>query len=178
VVAGCGSGAEPGQLDSFRAEAALRAVAILRDGMPAFAEKFAHGPSRVQYENKDPRGFAVFKRTLTNHSALGSANTMLGCLKERPSLYDLTDQMKALAAPTLLLVGDEDWLCLAPSILMKQHIPAAALAVMPNCGHGINLEDPSEFNRLVGNFIAHVETGRWPRRDPRGASASITGGVK
>jgi pimeloyl-ACP methyl ester carboxylesterase len=118
----------------------------------------------------------VFKNALTDHSALGSANTMLGCLKERPSLYDLTDQMKALAAPTLLLVGDEDWLCLAPSILMKQHIPAAALVVMPNCGHGINLEDPSEFNRLVDNFIAHVESGRWPRRDPRAVSASVTAG--
>jgi pimeloyl-ACP methyl ester carboxylesterase len=178
VVAGCGSGAEPTQRDGFRAEAELRAVAILRDGMPAFAEKFAHGPSRVQYENKDPRGFAVFKNTLTHHSALGSANTMLGCLKERPSLYDLTDQMKALAVPTLVLVGDEDWPCLAPGILMKQNIPAAALAVMPNCGHGINLEDPAEFNRLVDNFIAHVESGRWPQRDPRAASTSITDRVK
>ena len=175
VVAGCGYGAEPAERARFHAEADLGAVAILRDGMPAFAEKFAHGPARVQYENKDRRGFAEFKRMLCTHSALGSANTLLGCQKERPSLYDLTDQMKTLAVPTLVLAGDEDWPCLAPGILMKQHIPAAALAVMPNCGHGINLEEPAEFNRLVGNFFAHVESGRWPRRDPRAVSASIMG---
>ena len=83
--------------------------------------------------------------------------------------------MKALAVPTLVLTGDEDWPCLAPGILMKQNIPSAALAVMPNCGHGINEEDPAEFNRLVANFITHVDSGRWPMRDPRAVSASITG---
>ena len=175
VIASCGYGAEPSQRERFRAEAENVAATILRDGMPAFAEKFAYGPSRVQYENKDPYGFAIFKRMLSNHSAIGSANTMLGCQKERPSLYELTAQMKTLTVPTLVLAGDEDWPCLAPSILMKQNIPSAALAVMPNCGHAINQEDPAEFNELVGRFFAHVESGRWPLRDPRAVSTSITG---
>ena len=83
--------------------------------------------------------------------------------------------MRALAAPTLILSGDEDWPCLAPAILMKEHISAAGLAVIPNCGHCINLEAPAEFNRLVEDFIAQVETGKWPRRDPRAMSASLTG---
>lgn len=175
MVAGCGYGAEPGQRDRFRAEVDSVAAAILRDGMVPFSEKFAYGPTRVQYENKDPRGFAAFKKMLSEHSALGAANTQLGCQKERPSLYDLTDQMKALTVPTLVLTGDEDWPCLAPGILMKRNIPCAALAVMPNCGHGINEEDPAEFNRLVGDFINHVESGRWPQRDPRAADALNTG---
>ena len=59
--------------------------------------------------------------------------------------------------------------------MMKREIPTAALAVMPNCGHTINLEDPDQFNRLVGEFIVQVETGRWPRRDPRAIGDSITG---
>ena len=67
------------------------------------------------------------------------------------------------------------WPCLAPGILMKQNIPSAALAVMPNCGHAINQEDPAEFNALVGGFFIQVEGGRWPPRDPRAMSASITG---
>jgi hypothetical protein len=44
-------------------------------------------------------------------------------------------------------------------MLMKQNIPTAALSVMPNCGHAINIEDPDEFNRLVGDFIAQVRAG-------------------
>ena len=143
--------------------------------MQAFAAKYAYGPTRVQFENKDPRGFAEFREMLAEHSALGAANTQLGVQRERPSLFDLVDRMKALTVPTLVLTGDEDWPCLAPGLLMKQSIPTAALAVMPNCGHAINLEDPDEFNRLVGDFIVHVDAGRWPSRDPRAVSASILG---
>ena len=44
----------------------------------AFAERYAYGPTRVQYENKDPRGHAEFKAMLAEHSAVGSANTQQG----------------------------------------------------------------------------------------------------
>jgi pimeloyl-ACP methyl ester carboxylesterase len=175
VVAGCGYGAEPDQRDRFRAEAEAIAEFITTQGMTAFAEKYAYGPTRVQFENKDPRGFAEFKAQLAEHSALGARNTQLGVQRERPSLYELTEQMRGLTVPTLVLTGDEDWPCLAPGILMKHYIPAAALAVMPNCGHAINLEDPDEFNRLVSGFLAQVDAGRWPARDPRAVTESITG---
>jgi pimeloyl-ACP methyl ester carboxylesterase len=132
--------------------------------------------ARQRRQNKSPRAFADFKRQLAEHSATGSANTtQLGVQRKRPSLYDLKDQMKALNVPTLILTGDEDWPCLLPGILMKETIPSAALAVMPNCGHGINVEDPDAFNRIVADFLAHADSGRWPMRDPRAVSTSITG---
>jgi hypothetical protein len=37
-----------------------------------------------------------FKRMLAGHSAVGSANTQLRSQRERPSLYDLVEQMNAL----------------------------------------------------------------------------------
>ncbi len=175
TVAGCGYGAEPSQRETFRAEAETIAAFIKKEGMAAFANKYAYGPSRVQFENKDPRGFAEFKRMLAEHSATGSANTQLGCQRERPSLYDLGEQMKALTLPALILTGDEDFPCLAPGILMKRNIPTAALSVMPNCGHTINLENPDGFNMIVGDFLAQVDSRRWPTRDPRAVTASITG---
>jgi pimeloyl-ACP methyl ester carboxylesterase len=174
-IAGCGCGAEPSQQARFRAEADATAELIKSTNMTVFAQKYAYGPTRVQFENKDPRGFAEFQRLLAEHSALGSSNTLLGVQRERPSLYDLVEDMKRLTVPTLVLSGDEDWPCLLPGILMKQSIPSAALSIMANCGHTINLEAPDEFNRLLGEFIAQVDTGRWPMRDPRAVSASITG---
>ena len=143
--------------------------------MEQFAARYAYGPTRVQFENKNPRGFAEFARQLAEHSALGAANTQLGVQAERPSLYDLVEPMRALTVPTLVLTGDEDWPCLQPGLLMKQSIPSAALAVMPNCGHAINIEEPDEFNRLVGAFLVQVDCGRWPVRDPRALVPSITG---
>jgi len=174
-VAGCGYGAEKDQRDKFRAEADAVAAFLDEHGITAFAAKYAYGPTRVLLENKDPRGFAEFKQQLAEHSAVGARNTQLGVQRERPSLYDLVDQMKALAVPTLILTGDEDWPCLQPALLMKQTISGAALAVMPNCGHTINLEDPAQFNHIVSNFINQVAAGRWPYRDPRAMVASITG---
>ncbi len=174
-VGGCGYGAEPSQRERFRAEAATIAEFIKSKGMAAFAEAYALGPTRVQFQNKDPRGFADFQRMLAEHSAQGSANTQLGVQRERPSLYELTEPMRNLTVPTLVLHGDEDWPCLLPGVLMKQTIPSAALAVMPNCGHAINIEAPAEYNRILGDFLAQVDAGRWPMRDPRALSASITG---
>ncbi|VIO75868.1 Arylesterase [Bradyrhizobium ivorense] len=174
-IGGCGYGAELDKRETFRAEADVIANTIRKDGMPAFAERYAYGPTRVQYENKDPRGHAEFKAMLAEHSAVGSANTQQGVQKERPSLYTLTDEMKRITVPTLIITGDEDWPCLLPGILMKQNIPSAALAVMPNCGHAINIEEPDEYNRIVSDFLAQVESGRWPMRDPRAMSTSITG---
>jgi pimeloyl-ACP methyl ester carboxylesterase len=175
VVAGVGYGAEKEQQAKFKGEVEVVAKSLLSEGMEKFAGKYAYGPTRVQFENKDPRGFDEFKRMLAEHSALGARNTQLGVQRERPSLYDLVDQMKALTLPTLVLTGDEDWPCLQPGLLMKQTIASAALSVMPNCGHAINIEDPDEFNRIVGAFVTQVDAGRWPARDPRAVSASITG---
>ncbi len=175
VVGGCGYGAEPVRAAQFKAEAANIAETLKRDGMAAFAARYAYGPTRVQFENKDPRGFAEFARHLAEHSALGSANTQLGVQGARPSLYEMQERMRALTVPTLVLTGDEDWPCLQPALLMKQVIPSAALSVMPNCGHTINIEDPQQFNALVGQFLAQVECGRWPTRDPRTLAPSITG---
>lgn len=174
-IGGCGYGAEPEQRQRFQAEADAIAKLLATDGMAKFAETYAHGPTRVQFENKDPRGFAEFKRMLAEHSALGSANTQLGVQRERPSLYTLVGEMKKLTVPTLIITGDEDWPCLLPGILMKQNIASSALVVMPNAGHAINLEDPGEYNRIVGDFLSTVESGRWPSRDPRAVSASIMG---
>jgi pimeloyl-ACP methyl ester carboxylesterase len=174
-IGGCGYGAELDKRDTFRAEADVIAGMIRTDGMSAFAERYAYGPTRVQYQNKDPRGHAEFKRMLSEHSPVGSANTQQGVQKERPSLYTLVEEMRRINVPTLIITGDEDWPCLLPGILMKQSIPTAALVVMPNAGHAINIEEPDEYNRIVGDFLAQVESGRWLSRDPRAVSTSITG---
>lgn len=174
-VAGCGYGAERGQRERFCAEAAACAAILTGQGMAAFADSYAHGPTRLPYERSDPRGFAEFKAQLAGHSALGSANTQLGVQRERPSLYDLEERLRGLEVPTLIVNGDEDWPCLAPGIFLKQVIPAAALAVLPNCGHTMNLEAADAFNRVLEDFLGHVASGRWPMRDPRAMAASITG---
>ena len=72
-----------------------------------------------------------------------------------------------MSVPTLVVSGDEDDHCLQPGIFLKCTIPACGLLVLPKTGHTINLEEPDAFNREVADFLALVEVGRWPLRDPR-----------
>ena len=168
VVAGCGYGAHPDERASFQAESAENAHSFETEGSAATAQRYMLGPARLPFRDKDPRGWAESTAWLSEHSAVGSALTLRGVQMRRPSLYDLTQQLQALALPTLLVTGDADEPCLEPDLMLKRTIPSAALAVMPRTGHACNLEEPLLFNRLVQDFISIVEAGRWSPlpRDP------------
>ena len=175
TIAGGGYGAHPAQYEKFQTDAKANAQIIRDQGMAHFAATYGHGPTRVQLKNKDPRGFAQYARLLAEHSAPGSANTMLGYQARRPSLYALTEQMKRIPTPTLILAGDEEEPCLEVCLLMKRCIPKAGLAILPKSGHAINLEEPALFNRLLEDFLHQVQAGGWSARDPVAAPASIWG---
>jgi pimeloyl-ACP methyl ester carboxylesterase len=175
VIAGCGYGAEPDKRTQFTAEAEAAAKQFEQVGMAKAAEAYALGPTRVQFQNKDPRGWQEFADQLAEHSTEGSARTMRGIQARRPSLFDLVDQMQTITAPTLIMTGDEDWPCLEPGVLMKRTIPTAALVVMPNAGHTINLEDPVAFNAHIADFFHTVDVGAWRKRDPRAVVSTILG---
>jgi len=175
VVAACGYGAQPERQDAFREESNVIADAFAAEGAAEVAKRYAVGPARVQFQNKDPRGWAEFAAHLGEHSSAGSAMTMRGVQGARPSLYDLTDSLAALSVPTLIVAGDEDEGVLEPSLMLKRTIPAAGLAVLPKTGHTVNLEEPELFGRLLERFFADVENGAWGPRDPRSLATSTTG---
>jgi pimeloyl-ACP methyl ester carboxylesterase len=161
VVGGCGYGSVRATREAFQEDSRANARQMMSEGMAKFASTYGYRPNRLPFRAKDPRGFEHFIRCLSEHSALGSANTMLGYQACRPSLYDLVDQMRAITAPALIMAGDEDEATLEPSLLMKRTIPHAGLVVLPRTGHILNLEDPALYNRLVEDFFHQVESGRW-----------------
>ena len=175
VIAGCGYGAAPDKRAQFAGEAEAAAKNFQQVGMAKAAEGYALGPTRVQFQNKDPRGWQEFATQLAEHSTEGAAQTLRGVQARRPSLFDLVDKMKTITTPTLIITGDEDWPCLEPGLLMKRTIPTAALVVMPNAGHAINLEDPGAFNQHIADFFHTVDVGAWRKRDPRAMVSTILG---
>lgn len=175
VIAGCGYGAAPNERASFAEEAETSARRFEDLTMAKAAMAYALGPTRVQYQNKDPRGWREFANQLADHSTEGAALTMRGVQKRRPSLFDLVDKMKTINVPTLIMTGDEDWPCLEPGILMKRNISTAALVVLANSGHTINLEEPAAFNMHLSDLFQAADAGAWPKRDPRAMAASILG---
>lgn len=173
VIGGCGYGAEESKRAQFKSEAEATAERLEAEGMEKMAAVYGSGPTRVQLENKDPRGYAEFLQQLAEHSVEGSANTLRGVQAVRPSLYALEDKLKAVTVPALIVTGDEDEPCLEPGLFLKRTIPTSGLVVIPKTGHACNLEEPEAFNGALREFFLAVEQGRWGARDPRSVSTSI-----
>lgn len=170
VVAGTGAGStDP---EAFRVNVNSRADAMRAGGMEAM-DDYSNSNTRAQLLRKDPLGFEEFRQGLMEHSPLGSALTFAGVQGRRPTIFALEDRMKALRVPTLIMTGDEDEPCIETSVFMKRCIPQSGLAVIPQSGHAINLEEPDLFNRLVFDFLTAVEQGAWAEQGAGDASGNL-----
>ena len=142
------------------------------EGMDKVSQFYTSGPNRVQFQDKDPRGWQEFNTQFREGSARGHANTMRGVQSKRPSVYDLENALQTMTVPLLIMTGDEDQPCLEPGLFLKLTVPSAALTVFPKTGHNINQEEPDLFNRSLLDFITQVDSGRWTSRNPASLSAS------
>jgi aminoacrylate hydrolase len=70
--------------------------------------------------------------------------------------HDCLDRLGSIEVPTLVLVGRDD-VCTPPQLSeeLAEHIPGAVLTVMDG-GHLIYKEAPTEFHRIVAEFIDTV----------------------
>ena len=162
IIAAAGSGST--DVEAWRANVFAQSRGMEERGM-AFMEGYSQGEARVQLQRKDPRGYREFTDQFLSHSSLGSALTFRGVQGKRPPVFALEEQMRALAVPTLIMLGDEDEPCIEPSIFMKRCIPTSGLVMFPQAGHAINLEDPDLFNRSMQDFLTAVELGKWARHE-------------
>jgi pimeloyl-ACP methyl ester carboxylesterase len=71
-----------------------------------------------------------------------------------------------------MISGDEDNNCIDSSLFIKRVWASAWLTVFPATGHAVNLEEVDLFNRIVGEFLAQIDSGRWRPRDPRSFNKS------
>ena len=173
TLAGIGSGSMAAVREQFKRESTATADQLLIDGWQASAERRATTATRVQLLNKSPRAFAEFVAHLSEHSALGSANTLKGYQALRPSLADFATEMAACTVPALIISGDEDEPCLDASLMLKRGMPSAGLVFLPQTGHACNLEEPDLFNAACERFFHQVESGQYRLRDPRAAGTRM-----
>jgi pimeloyl-ACP methyl ester carboxylesterase len=162
-----GSGSDPATRAAYLAETGVVADQLRSRGAVFVGNRMAEGPSRVQLKARDALAWQEMVDQFAEHSVEGLAHTILEVQGRRPALHDLTAELGGLAAPLLVVNGDEDEACLSTGLLLKRTVPRCALQVLPNSGHVPNLEDPTGFNDIVRRFVRCVEEGAWPERDPR-----------
>lgn len=172
VVAGCGHGSARDVEAGFRADAERLAAQVEAEGMDHAANAYSLNASRVQFQNKDPQGWAEWRDQFAEHSASGTALTLRNVQGKRPSLLDLESEIAALRVPVLLIAGDEDDPALDITLWLKRTLPGAGLSLFPKTGHTVNLEEPALFNGVLQDFFWRVEANAWGMRDPRSRAAS------
>lgn len=170
TIAGAGYGSGTDR-EAFRKDTELIARRFDEEGMAKVTEFYSRGPTRVQFIEKDPRGWQEFHDRLAAGSARGHALTLRGVQMSRPSVFDLGEAMAACDVPALIMTGDEDDPCLEAGLFMKRKLPRSGLVVLPKAGHAINIEEPAAFNAALLDFLGAVDAGRWPRR----RADSVTG---
>lgn len=167
VAAGGGGGStEPEAKLRFQADCARVAERLEKDGCAAVGELYCAGSARVQYRNKDPRGWEEFKRQFGEGSNRGRALTMLGVQGGREPFFGREAELAQVKAPALVVVGDEDDGTIQLALFLKRALARCGVLMLPKTGHTINLEEPALFNAAVEQFLLSVEHDRWGELDP------------
>jgi pimeloyl-ACP methyl ester carboxylesterase len=102
----------------------------------------------------DPKGAALIRQGLLEHSPHALAEIQRQILADSPSPRTLAPRLRELTVPTCVLAGSDDPESLAPCRDLAELLPNAELHVLEGAGHVVNLTKPTEFNQIIGAFLA------------------------
>ena len=94
---------------------------------------------------------AVPKMPMPLHAFLGHVSAIEN--------HDTTEILASILSPTLVVIGDQEWLNPLPDANeLVGGIPDAQLQIITGASHGLILEQPEQFNQCVLDFLS--EYGR------------------
>ena len=132
---------------------------MLSEGMGAVAETVVGRWFTPGFAASCPDVVARMRAMLESISPVGYA----GCCRAIETM-DLTGDLAAIVAPTLVLVGDEDRATpLAHAERIAAGIPGAQLEVVLDAAHLLNVEQAEVVNALI---LEHLDQAAFPR-EPR-----------
>jgi pimeloyl-ACP methyl ester carboxylesterase len=100
-----------------------------------------------------PEIVARLRETIAANPPRGIADALAGLAARA----DSTPTLREIRVPTLVVCGDEDVLTpLAESEGLVRGIAGSRLEVVPAAGHLSSVENPEEFNRVLGRFLAEL----------------------
>lgn len=105
------------------------------------------------YVNARPR-FRQYMTGLIRRTPLtGLRHTLAEVLGKRTPLFRVRNSLQAIKVPTLVMLGQHDYVCRNAARLMAETIPGAILHKIPGAGHMSPLERPHEFSETLIAFF-------------------------
>ncbi|WP_256252908.1 alpha/beta fold hydrolase [Paenibacillus sp. UNC496MF] len=72
----------------------------------------------------------------------------------KPAIWDVRDAMRTIQTPTLVLIGEHDFICGTRwANEMSAAIPESTLVTIEQCGHMGHVERPELFSNAVREFV-------------------------
>jgi pimeloyl-ACP methyl ester carboxylesterase len=84
---------------------------------------------------------------------VGLRHSFSEVLGKRASLFRMRNTLRAIKVPTLVLLGQHDYVCRNSARLLAETIPGAVLQRIPGAGHMSPLEEPAAFSEAVTAFL-------------------------
>ena len=124
---------------------------IEREGIPAFVGFWESLPL-WKSQNRLPAAARLWLHEQRLHNdASGLAESLRGMgTGVQPSLWE---RLGELAMPVILLAGAEDAKFAEIARQMAERIPQAQLAIIPDAGHTVHLEQSDAFQKVVLEFV-------------------------
>ena len=161
VLADVGAGAE----NPAATQALVRRwLAVRSGGMAALADEMLRSEFFKTYASRSARARRHMRALIMATPLRGLENTLTEVLAKRNSLFRSTRALAAVAAPTLVLTGADDYVCRKAAQLLARTIPGAAELRIPGAGHMSPLEVPAAFNAAVADFLTQCTTASPPHK--------------
>lgn len=106
------------------------------------------------YARRNTRRRDHMAALIRNTPAKGLRFLLSEVLAKRKSLFRLTGVLQSLRVPTLVMVGEQDYVCSKAARLLARNIPDAELKVIANSGHMAPLEQPAAFSAALLQFLS------------------------
>lgn len=127
---------------------------IEREGIPAFIDYWQDIPLFASQQNMPSDRRAAQRAQRLNNTTIGLANSLRGLgTGVQPALHN---HLGELSLPVLLLAGALDSKFCTIARQMADQIPNAQLAIVPDAGHTIHLEQPERFVTLLHAFYESI----------------------
>ena len=144
--------ADAGERRARRADDERRAWSIETRGVAAFADEWECLPLFATQRTLPSSVLEAQRRDRTRHVAVGLANS-LRCTGTGAQA-SLWETLETVTMPTLLVAGGLDDKFARIAREMAALIPCASLAIVPDAGHAVHLEQPETFDGIVTDFLA------------------------